>query len=273
LFNNLKGYKEYLILAFLLTISLMLLPLNDNPRIKDLRTFAFGTFAYVTEFVNGAKDFFYPHKELTELKKNNANLMLKVNLLREYGLENLQLKKMLAYYDTSRYKLVLAKVVSPLISKSEGNLIINKGKSDGVLKAMPVVDEFGLAGIVTDVSENFALVRTIKNTKLRIAVTDQRSRVHGILTWNGEELIIKNIPASADMRRGDRIITADFSTIFPPSIPVGIVLRKTIDVYGLLGNVIVKPFAKVEKEDYLFVIKLRKNNQLDSLKLNLLLER
>ncbi len=231
--KNIFELKEYLILALLLTISLALLPMNDDPQVKNLRAYAFGIFAYATQATNDFIDFFHSDKALLEEKKINGKLALQVNLLREHGIENIQLKKMLQYYDSTKYSLLVARIISRNISNVNTNFILNRGRVDGVTEAMPVMDEFGLAGIVTDVTQNFSLVRSIKNSKLKIAVTDQRSRVSGIAEWGGANLIIKNIPASADVLPGDRIITSEFSTLFPPSIPVGIVVKKEINVNGL----------------------------------------
>ncbi len=271
--KSISEFKEYLILALLLIISLAILPFNDSPQVKTLRLYAFGTFAFATETIQDVAGIFRPEAEIKKLKKINAELSLQVNLLREYGIENVQLKKMLAYYDSSRYFLVPARIVSRNISKVNSNLILNRGKRAGVREGMPVIDEFGLAGIVTDVSSDFALVSSIQNSNLKIAVTDQRSRVSGIAEWSGSRLIIKNIPPSADVLPGDRIITSEFSTVFPPSIPVGIVVKKEININGLLGNVAVEPFAKISDENFLFILKLIQNPQIDSLKLNLFLRK
>jgi rod shape-determining protein MreC len=271
--KNIFEFKEYLILAILLIVSLALLPFNDDPQVKNLRTYAFGIFGFATEATQDVLNIFRPEEELEREKKINGKLSLQVNLLREYGIENIQLKRMLSYYDTSKYSLVTAKVVSRNISRVNSNLILNRGKKDGITEAMPVIDEFGLAGIVTDVSRNFSLVRTIENSKLKIAVTDQRSRISGIAAWGGSKLVLKNIPASADVSPGDRIITSEFSSVFPPSIPVGVVVKKEININGLLGSVFVKPFTEFEKENFLFIVKLIQNKQIDSLKLNLFLKR
>ncbi len=271
--KNIFEFKEYLILAILLIVSLALLPFNDSPQVKNLRTYAFSIFAYATEATQDVLTFFRPEEELKKEKKLNGELSLQVNLLREYGIENIQLKKMLDYYDSTKYLLIAAKVVSRNVTKTNGNLILNRGSKYGITEAMPVIDEFGLAGIVTEVSRDFSLVRTIKNSKLKIAVTDQRSRVSGIAEWGGSRLVLKNIPASADVAPGDRIITSEFSSVFPPSIPVGLITKKEININGLLGNVFVKPFSEFEKENFLFVVKLIKNKQIDSLKLNLYLKR
>ena len=105
---------------------------------------------------------------------------------------------------------------------------------------------------------------------MNIAVDNQRSGIDGILSWNGQRLIIKHIPTTFDMKIGDRIETSDFSTIFPPSIPVGVIEEKETEVSGLLSNVYVKPFADIQTVEFLFVMKIIENEQIDSLHTNLI---
>ena len=128
---------------------------------------------------------------------------------REYGLENRELKELLNFKDTTNYELVPGKIISKLVSKTHGNFIVNIGISDSVKAGMPIVNSDGLVGIITDVSEDFSVVRTLGNSELNLAVTNQRSNVNGILSWNGSQLVIKNIPTNFDNETGFRIIKFD----------------------------------------------------------------
>ncbi len=273
MFKILNDYKEYLLLILLLIISLILLSQNNHPNIRKVRKLAFGTFAYVNSTLNSISDFFDDDSELKKAKELNAKLMLQLNLLREYGLENFELKSLLAYKERSDFQLVTAKVISRLTSRTEGSLIINRGKKDSLSTGMVVINEEGLIGLITDVTEDFSLVRTINNTNLKVTVSNQRSRVNGIVSWDGQKMVMKNIPTTYDFQIGDRVITSDLSTVYPPSIPVGIVVEKETDISGLLGNIIVKPFADPDKATYLFVIKLVMSKQIDDLELNLFKEK
>ncbi len=263
-------YKEYVIVTLLLVISITLISLNDKPQIKKIRTLAFGGFAVVHSLSSSIRDVFADRNEIEELKKINAELMLKVNRLREYGLENRELRDLLEFRDSSKYVLVPGKIISKLVSKTHGNFIVNVGMSDSVKTGMPIVNSDGLVGIVTDVSENFSLVRTLGNSDLNLAVTNQRSNVNGILSWNGSDLVIKNIPTNFDNEIGDRIITSEFSTILPPSIPVGVISKKETNIAGVLSNLVVQPFTNITLMKNIFVIKYIESEQVNDLELNLL---
>ena len=166
--------------------------------------------------------------------------------------------------------MIPSAIISKLVSKIHGNFVIDVGTSDSVDVGMPVINHLGLVGIVTDVSSNFSVVRTLYNSNLALAVVDQRSNVAGIMDWNGIELVMKNIPTTYDVMIGDRIVTSEFSTILPPSIPVGVVVDKETNISGLLNSITVRPFVEIPSLKNVFVLQIIQDTQIDSLELNLL---
>lgn len=263
-------YKEYILLIVLSIISLTLLSKNEKPQVKHLRTIALGNFAVLNELIESVTSFFRKDISLDELTKENAKLMLEVNRMRKLKSENDELHAMIAYRDTSKYPLIPAKVISKLVTKIQGNFIINKGFSDGIKKGMPVLSEKGLVGLIMDVAENYSVVRTLYNSNLNIAITMQRTNVNGILTYDGRNLVVKDIPSTYDVQVGDRVETSDFSSLFPPSIPVGIVQKKESNVLGLLHIITITAFADISGANNLFILKIVPSKQINELEMNLL---
>ena len=265
-----NNFKEYFLVVFLSIISISLFSTNEKPAIKKIRTFAFGNYAFFNKILNYPLSYLKNDYSLKELEEENAKLMLEINKLRKQGLENENLRSMLNFKDTSKFQLLSADVVSKLVNKTQGNFIINRGSYDGVLIGMPVINDKGLIGIVVDTSKNFSVVKTLYNNNLNIAVTIERLNVDGVLSWNGNELIIKNIPSTYEVKVGDRVITSDFSTILPPQIPVGIISKRESVPIGLLHKLSVKPFVDINSVDNLFVIKIVPSKQINNLEMNLL---
>ncbi|MCK5455598.1 MAG: rod shape-determining protein MreC, partial [Melioribacteraceae bacterium] len=205
--------KEYLLLILLLIISLSINPLNHNPKIKKIKTYAFATFAVFGNLFESTSSLFDSGDKLLELRKENAQLMLDVNTFREYALENSELKNLLSYKLSSDYNLIPSTIISKNISNTQGMYIINSGIKDSVYKSMPVINGNGLIGIVAEVSDDFALIQTITNSTLKVSATIQRSNVNGVVRWDGNNLIMQNIPTTADIKRGDRVVTSILSTI------------------------------------------------------------
>jgi rod shape-determining protein MreC len=262
--------KEYLLLLLLLVISLSIIPLNKNQEINKIKTYAFGVVAPTGNLWDGLTSFFSNDDKFLRLQSENAELMLAVNSLREYALENSELKKMLEFKLSSNNKLIPSTIVSKNISNTQGTYIINSGRQDSIAKSMAVLNDKGLIGIISEVSDNFSSLQTLTNSSLKISATIPRSNVNGIVHWNGSKLIMQNVPTTADINKGDRVVTSVLSTIFPPSIPIGLVVKKESNISGLLSDVTIKPFVDVYSVKNVFVLAQIRSTQIDSLELNLL---
>jgi len=270
-FNKIiADYKEYIILIVLLLISLGTMPLNKKSGIKKIRTYAFGSFAFLSNLTDSFRDIFSNHSELASYRKRNAELMLQINQLREFGIENNELKKLLEFKDTTTYPLIPATIISKSISKLSSDFIVSSGRTDSVKIGMPAINHQGLVGIVVDVSEDFSVIRTLQNHNLKIAVEDQRSGVNGVFNWDGKKFSIKNIPTTYDVKKGDRIVTSSFSTIVPPSIPVGVVAVKDETLSGILSNIVIQPFVDFNSLKHIFILDIIQKKQIDSYELNLI---
>lgn len=264
--------REYLILIVLLLISLSLISQNDTPALQKVKSFGFINVAVINSVINHMNFFSGDSDEIEALRKRNAQLMLSVNKLREYAIENKEIKSMLGLKDTSTAELVSSKIISKHFGNISGNVILDKGLSDSLKVGMPVINQFGLVGIVYKTSDDFSLVRTLRNARLNIAVECQRSGVQGILSWQAEKLVMKNIPTTYDVKVGDRIITSDFSTLFPPSIPIGVVAEKESNISGLVSDIVIQPYVDLDQIRNLFVMKLVMSKELKNFELNLLKE-
>ncbi len=114
--------------------------------------------------------------------------------LREARLENIRLHGLLRMKETSTHRYLAAKVVGKNLTFLRDTLTLNVGASDSVRERMPVVNESGLVGLVVATTNSNAIVNILLNTDFRASVKIQRSRVDGILAWDGVDLLIKNIP-------------------------------------------------------------------------------
>lgn len=263
-----RNFKEYIVLVLLLITSLITLSLNQKQEIKKVRAMAFGTFASVTSVVSDLINSTKLRSENERLLKVNSELMLQVNRLRNYGIINSELKGLVGLKDTSSLLLLPAAIVSKSFNKSQSTITINIGSTSGIKPGMPVINDQGLVGIVYSTSEDFSIVRTLKNIDLKITVKDERSRVDGIMKWNGEDLVIIDVPKTYDVEPGDRIITSEISSIVPIPIPVGVVIGLSKIETGIFNEVKVKPFVDFIRTENVFVIPIIQSKQKNDLELN-----
>ncbi len=263
-----ENFKEYIVLVALLIISLITISLNQKPAVKKVKALAFGTFAAFTSVISDVINISNVKSENESLRKLNAELMLKVSELRKYGIENSELKNLLGMKDTTKYPLIPATIISKSLSKYQNTVTINIGTKNGVKAGMPVINDFGLVGIVATTSNDFSIVKTLKNIELKLTVKDERSRIDGIMKWNGNNLVIIDVPKTYDVEPGDRIITSDLSTIVAVPLPVGVVIGLSKVETGIFNEVKVKPFVDFIRMEHVFVLGIVENKEIKGLELN-----
>lgn len=261
-------FKEYIILVLLLVICFISLSLNQNPAIKKVRAISFGSFAATTAIFSDIFNTAKVKSENNRLREINAELMLQVNKLREYGVVNENLRKLIGLKDTTKYPLIPALTVSKSFTIAQGTITINAGSEAGVIPGMPVINERGLVGIVYASSKEYSIARTLKNFELKLVVKNERSRVDGILKWNGEDLVIVNVPKTYDIEPGDRIVCSELSSIVSLPIPIGVVVGLQNVQTGIFNSVKVKPFADFSRVENVFVVGVIESKQKKDLELN-----
>lgn len=192
-------------------------------------------------------------KEISELRRANINAA-------EIWAENKRLHEMLNYKQAnSRFILVPAKVVGFNPGGLSGNIIIDKGKKDGLDKEMPVITADGLVGSVIDVYRSSARVQLILHPKSAVGGIVQRpaSRAAGIVNGNAstpDMPSLLNLPRDADILGGDTILTSGYGGIYPKGLVIGVVDSVGNAEGGLLKYAVINPTVDFERLEEVMVI-------------------
>lgn len=264
------NFKEYIVLIILLIISLILLSQNNAVGIQKVRSIAFGTFASVTSVFTDLFNISNLKKENEELRRTNAEIMLQVSKLREHGIINKDLQNLLALKDSTNFPLISASIVSKSLTKSQGTITLNAGKIQSVKVGMPVITDKGLVGIVFSTSDNYSIARTLTNVDLKITVKCERTRENAVMKWNGDWLVMINVPKTFDIKKGDRIVTSEISSIVPFPLPVGVVAEFGNVETGIFNEVKIKPFVNFQEIENVFVLGIVKSKEIDNIEFNFL---
>lgn len=265
-----ESFKEYIVLVILLIISLILLSQNSSQGIQKVRSIAFGTFASVTTVFTDIFNISNLKSENENLRRTNAEMMLHLSRLREYAIVNEDLKGLLALKDSSKFPLIPATIVSKSLTKSQGTITLNAGKNQSVKVGMPVITDKGLVGIIYSISDNYSIARTLTNVDLKVTVKSERTRENAVMKWNGEWLVMINVPKTFDLKKGDRIVTSEISSIIPFPLPVGLVYEIGNVEKGIFNEVRVYPFVDFQKVENVFILGIVKSREIDDLEFNLL---
>jgi len=254
LYDILFAFREYVVLALCVSLSLVFLALNDTPQVKRIRTVATVLFGSVQQSVHLITDYANLKDENALLRRINVELSDEATQLREARLENYRLRSLLGLKNRVPYRLIAGEVVGKTLQFQRNTLTLNIGRSDGVEPLMPVISDGGLVGIVTDVTDGYAVVNILLNIDFRVSAKVQRSRVDGIASWSGRVLQLKNISKTMDVQEGDVLMTSSYSNIFPEDIRIGVV-EQAIDQPGsLFKEVLVKPGVDFSRLEEVFVV-------------------
>ena len=121
-----------------------------------------------------------------------------------------------------------AKVVSNSVSTQNNFIVLGRGSGQQLKKDEGVIDpNNGVVGIVTDVSENYAVVMSLlhKDSKIN-ALLKNDPQGGGTIVWDGKEpnyLSMINVRKSAKVAKGDTVFTSGITTTFPYGLMIGTV--------------------------------------------------
>ncbi|MDP2208940.1 MAG: rod shape-determining protein MreC [Bacteroidota bacterium] len=248
-------FKEYFILTLLVLFSIILLTLNDNPQLKAIRSYTVATIGIIQNTLAMVPNIFELQRENEVLRKLNVTLLDEVSRLREAKLENTRLRELLGLKEKIKYKFVAADVIGKTLHLQRNTITLNVGRNNGVNVDMPVVSEQGIAGRIVAVSSNYSIAQLLLNKDFRTSVKIQRSRVDGILGWDGSDrLMIKNVSKKQDVKVGDAAITSEYSKIFPPDIKVGVVISVDENPVTLFKDILIEPSVDFTRLEQVFVI-------------------
>lgn len=196
------------------------------------------------------------------LRAINEDLLIRTGQLEA---ENLRLQQQLQNYqdqiatvsDTAKqYDYTIAHVVGNTITQAENYITLDKGSRQGLRQDYGVADQNGVIGIISKVSENYSLVISVLNPKLRLSVMIKNTESMGSLVWDGVDpryALLEDLPRNVKFETGDTIVTTGFTTSFPKNVPVGRV-SKSFDNGGNFLTLKVELFSDFDRLNDVHVI-------------------
>lgn len=124
-----------------------------------------------------------------------------------------------------QYTYTVAKVINNSVHQRNNYLTINRGSKHGIRKGMGVISANGVVGIILNVSENFATIRSLLHSETRISANVDGNI--GSLVWGEDNFdpryaMLKDIQSHLIIKKGARVSTSEFS-LFPEGSNIGYV--------------------------------------------------
>ena len=248
LIEFIKKYNHWFVFVLLEVVSFVLLFKFNSYQGSVWFSSANAVAGKVYEVDAAVKNYFSLTKINEQLNQRNLYLEQTVRRLQD-KIERLEPQEDSSWLALTQaevlkdYKLIPAKVITNSVDKRDNFITIDKGRADGVRKDMGVACGNGVVGVVYMVSEHYAVVIPLLNSKSNVSVTIRKRGYYGYLHWTGgaaDLAYVDDIPRHAHFRLGDFVETSGYSSIFPPGIIAGQVLHVYNSADGLSYRVQVR---------------------------------
>jgi len=237
IFLFIRRYSNFFIFLFLQVIALWLLfTYNRFHRAKGMGI-ANELTGWVNSKFNKVEDYFTLSQENKRINRYNDSLL---NLLKaNYTVRDTSTSvahDTLTFDTTGRYKRYIfrpAVVVYNTVSSEKNYIQIARGSAQGVKDNMAVISSDGCAvGVVVNVSTNFSQVMSLLHRQSIVSASLKKSGDIGSVEWDGKDpryLLMKKVPKTADIKKGDSVLTSPVSFNFPPGHMIGTIADFKLD--------------------------------------------
>lgn len=225
---------------------------------------------------NDVEYYFHLKKTNQDLAKENERLrnLLSENFIRPDSINKIVTDSIASDTLGTRRKWLyqMAKVVANSVAVPENFIQLGRGSAQQLKKDLGVVDpNNAVVGIITDVSENFAVVMSLLHKDSRISAKLKKGGDVGLIVWDGQDpnvLTLTDIRKSAKVAKGDTIITSGFTATFPQGLLVGTVLDVKPEKETNNYKIKVRSAANFYNLQYVYAI-----NNLDKAEMDKLMEK
>ncbi|VAW50128.1 Rod shape-determining protein MreC [hydrothermal vent metagenome] len=164
------------------------------------------------------------NRELEERHLESRVQLQKLDIIEK---ENDRLRKLLSAIPKTTERLLIAEIINVDLDPYRQLILLNKGSSSDVYQGQPIIDALGIMGQVIHVGPLSSTAMLITDASHAIPVQINRTGLRAIAFGSGkiDQLNLKHLPHSVDIKVGDLLITSGLGGIFPPNFPVAIISK------------------------------------------------
>jgi len=196
-------------------------------------------------------------EENRQLRREAADLRLRLLRLTDVEGELLRLGNAVRYPTPPAGRIRAVDIVYADHTSWLRTLILYTGEVEA-RHNQPVLSPDGLVGRVVHVAGPYAKVQLITDHAAGVGGMILRTRRQGVVRGGlGTGLELDYVPLQADVRPGDRVLTAGIDGVYPRGIPIGLVVRAEPGK-SLFKTVLVRPAVDFGTIEEVIVIHTRK---------------
>lgn len=170
--------------------------------------------------------------------------------------ENNRLRALLGSAAKLEDNVLVAELIGVNPDPERHIVIVDKGSSDGVYRGQPLLDAQGLMGQVIETSLYSSRVLLISDPSHSVPVQVVRSNLRLIAHGTGisDTLKLMNVQDTADIEKGDLLVSSGLGNRFPAGYPVGVVNRMEHDEGEPFADVTARPSALLDRSRHVLLV-------------------
>jgi rod shape-determining protein MreC len=188
--------------------------------------------------------------ENAHLRVRESELALRALNYEGLAQENAQLRGLSHALPPIADRWLIGEIINVELTTLRQRLLLNRGTTNGVFEGQAVLDGFGLLGQTIHTGPWSTEVILVTDPEHAVPVQIERTGLRTIAVGAGNEgtLALPYLPANADVKVGDLLITSGLGGVFPPGYPVARVAEVHRDAIQPLAQVRAVPLARIDRD-------------------------
>lgn len=188
-------------------------------------------FDGAARLIGGISDYFGAVDRAARLERELDIANARLRAARAGAVELRQLKGLMAVRSPQRQVIATTRIAAATSGSVVRTAMLAVGSADGLEPDMPVIGGDGLVGRTTEVGAAAARVLLLTDPLSRVPVIVERTGQAALAAGRNQPtlLLIDISGPEQPLRPGDRIITSGDGGVFPPGVPVAIVVDPRAD--------------------------------------------
>lgn len=195
-------------------------------------------------------------EENRRLREQILHLSHRVQHMSSLTAENVRLRELLSAAERQDAAYITAELLSLDADPFTHQMVVDRGRRNGVYVGQPVLDASGLVGQVTAVSAYSSRVLLVADASHALPIQVNRNGLRFVLQGSGEydALRVNHVPDTADIREGDLLVTSGMAERFPPGYPVARVIEVVHDPGQPFARVMAEPVARLQRSRHFLLV-------------------
>ncbi|MBX3689493.1 rod shape-determining protein MreC [Dokdonella sp.] len=187
--------------------------------------------------------------ENRELRQQLLLAQTRLNRLDALLAQNARLKDLLDAQQHLGLSVQFARLIDVDLDPFRHRVVLDVGTNQGARVGQPLIDAHGIMGQLVEVLPNTSVAMLITDPTHAIPVVVERTGLRAIAYGSGasDRLELRDVPRSADLRSGDRLLTSGLGGRFPAGFPVGVIGEVSTDSKGLFIAATARPTAALDR--------------------------